>query len=261
MTLDTHSLAPPASALAWREARALADLATLPFRLAGTALRRPHALGNGRRVIVLPGFGGGDRAMAPMRTYLRLHGFQAEGWGLGRNLAGLDRPHDPAEISWGLDLNRPYRGEGGVPHLCDLMTARVRKRAEVYGAPIALVGWSLGGTIAREVARDLPGRVDQVVTLGAPVIGGPKYTRAAKVFRRRGMDLDWIEAEVARRNARPIRCPVTAIVSPTDGIVGFHSTRDPHHADARYIEADVSHTGMGINGRTLRLVVEALTEQ
>lgn len=247
----------PNRVLMLRESRGLLDMIRLPVTL-GQPLRRRQNIGRGRRVIVLPGFGAGDRAMAPLRAYLRLHGFEAEGWGLGRNLAGLDKRHDPSEISWDLDLDRPYRGEAGVPYLCDLMAARVRERCHELGVTVSLVGWSLGGSIAREVARDLPDLVDHVVTLGSPVIGGPKYTRAAESFRQRGMDLDWIEAEVEKRNARPLTSPVSAIVSRSDGIVGFDAAHDLRQANTRYIVEDVSHLGMGYNVRTLRRVVEEL---
>jgi pimeloyl-ACP methyl ester carboxylesterase len=85
------------------------------------------------------------------------------------------------------------------------------------GAPVRLIGWSLGGYLAREVAREHPHAVQQVITLGSPVIGGPKYTAVAGAYRRRGVDLDAIEAEVAVRNELPLDTPITAIYSQSDG--------------------------------------------
>jgi len=92
-----------------------------------------------------------------------------------------------------------------VPYLCDHLADRVRERHEAGGEPIALIGWSLGGYLARKAARDLPHIVDRVITFGSPVVGGPKCTAAARLFRRYGMDLDWIEAEIAKRERVPIR--------------------------------------------------------
>lgn len=257
--MNPDLLQPPPAALMWRELRVLRDLAVLPGTLAQPWLRR-RQLGQGRTVIVLPGFGGGDGSMAPLRTYLRLHGFRAEGWGLGRNLAGLDQAYDPSTIHWEVGVRHADRGEGGVLFLAQQMAERVTARARQLGTTVSLVGWSLGGTIAREVARDHPDVVDHVVTLGSPVQGGPKYTRAADRLRSRGLDLEWIEAEVAMRNRRPILRPVSAIISPSDGVVGFAAARDPlAPASTRYIQEDVAHISMGLHPRVLRRVVEELS--
>lgn len=253
----TRRTTPPPS-LTWLELRALGDLARLPRTLASTYWRRPQTLGQGRTVVVLPGFGADDRSMWPLRHYLRRYGFDSRGWGLGRNLAGLDRPHRLQDVSWGLSYAGPYRGEAGVPWLCDLMVQTVRDLVDAEGAPVSLVGWSLGGTIAREVARDLPGVVDQVVTLGSPVIGGPKYTRAAATLQRKGLNLDWIEAQVDQRNRTPLPCPVSAIVSPTDGVVDLSAAVCPQQANTRYHYVDAAHLGLGLNAAVLEIVVREL---
>ncbi len=90
----------------------------------------------------------------------------------------------------------------------------------VIGEKFALIGHSLGGYMAREVARQLPEHVSQLITFGSPVNGGPKYTAAGRVFLRRGVDMDWIEAIINEREKLPIKVPLTTIVSPSDAIVG-----------------------------------------
>ena len=141
------------------------------------------------------------------------------------------------------------------------MVERVSRFCEEHSTTASLVGWSLGGTIAREVARDLPQYVDQVITLGAPVIGGPKYTSAAGLLSRRGLNLDWIELEVERRNQKPIKPPVSAIISRTDGIVDWSASILANDSTTRYITTDVSHLGMGINRRVMELVLQELTRE
>ncbi|MDJ0655454.1 MAG: alpha/beta fold hydrolase [Xanthomonadales bacterium] len=248
--------APPASNLLWKESRALLDAA----RMVARSIQPVRRIIEGDPVIVLPGFGAGERSMRPLRNYLRRHRLHVEDWGQGTNKAGLDLPHSLDDLgpTWQAVPLPVYRGEGGVAYLCDRMVHQVRERSEALDSKIALVGWSLGGTIAREVARDLPDRVSQVITLGSPVVGGPKYTAAARTLTQRGLDMDWIETEVRRREERPITVPVTAVVSPTDAIVGFGAAHDRFNDTVRHVVLDVPHLGMGLNPQVWDVILEAL---
>lgn len=249
----------PDRRLLLKEARALVDLATLPL-----GFLRPRSTDTpAGAAIVLPGFGAGERTMRPLRAFLNRNGVAAEDWGLGVNRAGLDISHalDDLGPGWTPRPLERYRREGGVAWLVDRMIERVQRRAEERGAPVALVGWSLGGTIAREVARDAPEAVRQVITLGSPVIGGPKYTAAGRALARRGLDIDWIEAQARLREARPVRVPITAVVSPSDAIVDFRAARDHHSENVEHIELDVAHLSMGINRKVWRVVLERLRDR
>ncbi len=245
-----------------REGRAAFDLARMIRPLVGAQLRR-RPLRNAPHVIVVPGFGSGDAYMRPLRAYLNRMGFSAEGWGLGKNLAGIDLQHTRDDLSdrWVLPATKEYRGETSVPYLCDRFVDRVRLRHKEVGRPISLVGWSLGGFIAREAARDLPDLVDRVVTMGSPTIGGPKYTAAAAFFRKRGMDLDWIEKEIEKRERWPIQQPITAIISRSDAVVSWESTIDHYSKHVRHIEVDGAHLGMGFNPTIWAHIVEALGDE
>ena len=252
-------LAAPSRHALWGEARVALDfLQMLP------ALRDPGrdvALAAvASPIMVLPGFGASDAAMWPLRRFLTLKGLQVEGWALGVNRAGLDRPHTLADISpgWGSPQKVPYRREAGVAHLCDLVARRVSTKAQALGRPMTLIGWSLGGSIAREVARDLPDTVDQIITLGSPVIGGPKYTAGASVLKSKGLDLDWIEAQVKKRDARPIQQPITSIISRSDGIVSWSAAVDRISPRVRHIEVKVSHLGMGFSPTVWQHIVDTL---
>lgn len=242
-----------------KEARAAADLLRMAQRLFVGRSARPPRLDT-EPVITLPGFGAGELSMRPLRGYLARHGVQSEDWGLGRNLAGLDIPHRLEDISagWELEPLPRYRREGGVSLLADRMLGRVRERSSALGSRITLIGWSLGGTIAREVARDAPDCVARVITLGSPVIGGPKYTAAAGRLAGRGLDIDWIERQVERRARRPITVPVTAIVSPSDGVVGYGAAIDEGAACVEHRSIDISHLGMPINPQVWDAIVEVL---
>ena len=256
--MHNQSLAPPPTRLLWKESRVILDAASMVAR----SIRPVRKTIESEPVIVLPGFGAGERSMRPLRHHLQRHGLHVEDWGQGVNRAGLDLPHSLEDLgpTWKHSPLPTYRGEGGVPILCDRMVERVRERAEDLGSKISLVGWSLGGTIAREVARDAPEAVSRVITLGSPVIGGPKYTAAAAVLAQRGLDLDWIETEVRRREERSILVPVTAVVSPTDAIVDYGAAQDHFNQTVRHVELDVPHLSMGLNPRVWKVILEALSD-
>ena len=100
--------------------------------------------GDGHSVIVLPGLFAGDASTFAIRSFLRLRGYRARGWGLGRNP--------------GLDLE-----------LLEESTARTSREYAKTGRQISLVGWSLGGIYARAVTRVIPEAVRCVITLGSPI--------------------------------------------------------------------------------------------
>lgn len=259
-----HQLAPgplviPPRLNALREIRTVLDLGrmTLPLLGPAGAARAKRR----RNIIVLPGFGAGDQLTWPLRRYLAKLGHHAEGWGLGVNRAGMDIPHRFEDLpdTWRrIAPGRPYRQEGSVPMLCERMRQRVSARQQALGGKLTLIGWSLGGLVAREVARDLPELIEQVITLGTPVQGGPKYTAAAAYFRKIGMDLDWIERELTARECVPIRAPITAIISPSDGVVGHAAAYDQHSPNVTHMELDAAHIGLCFNPQVWKLISKTL---
>jgi len=108
---------------------------------------------------------------------------------------------------------------------------------------------------AREVARERPDIVRGVVTLGSPVIGGPKYTRAAGFYKNvLKQDLDEIEQDVHERNQIPIQVPLTAIYSKRDKVVQWEACIDQFNDHCEHIEVDASHLSLGFDPKVLRLV-------
>lgn len=251
------ALNPPSRLALLKESRTVLELVRMTGSLIAPGMRKAsHSV----PTIVIPGFGGDDRWTWPLRRLLARAGHRPEGWGLGRNLAGVDIRHTQDDLppAWGLERRADYHGEGSVVMLCQRMVERVRQRHAEIGEPITLIGWSLGGYVAREVARDLPHCVSRVITLGTPVIGGPKYTAAASFFRQRGMDLDWIEREIAKRDRTPITAPITAIVSPSDGVVGPAAAIDRVSPDVRHVEIDTAHIGLIFSPAVWREILKVL---
>lgn len=245
------------------ELRAAVDIARMAVPLVSAALSRRQRSSHGPHIIVVPGYGADDRVTRPLRTFLKYHGYSAEGWHLGRNLAGLNLRHGIGDLSphWQVEAKSDYRGEGGVPFLADRLAERVVAIHEAHGEPVCLVGWSLGGYLAREAARDLPQIVDRVITLGSPIVGGPKYTASASSFRKRGLDLDWIEREILRREIRPIEQPVTAIYSKTDAIVSWPAAIDRFSPRVEHVEIDCSHLGMVFNPTVWGVILRSLRNE
>ncbi len=223
-------ITPPPPAGLLREAAGALELPRLMFGLP-RLLRAPR--GEGKSVVVLPGFGAGDGSTAALRSYLRVQGHRASGWRLGTN-------------------------RGDVPGLLPQVEARVQRIVRSAGGPVALVGWSLGGVLARETARDRPDLVSQVITLGSPVIGGPKYTAVADFYRRQGIDLDAIETEVAARDEKPIHTPVTAIYSRADGVVSWRACIDERNPQVEHVEVTTSHIGLGFSPEVYAIVAARL---
>ena len=201
-------------------------------RLAVSAPRLLLAPRGRSRVVVLPGYTSSDRATAPLRWYLRRLGHDVHGWGLGTNAGDV---------------------EALLPQVVDV----VRGHRETSGQPVHLVGWSLGGVLAREVAREEPTMVAQVITYGTPVVGGPKYTVAASSYGPTAVER--IAAEADRRNAVPIEVPVTALYSRKDRVVAWAACIDRHNETAEHVEVFSSHAGMGIDPDVWTHVAARLT--
>jgi len=213
-----------------RESRVGIDVARLFLRFPELAAQ-PR--GNGDPVLVLPGYGGGDGSTWLLRAYLRWLGHDAVGWGLGFN-------------------------RGDVPRLVRLIIPRVIALGRARGTPVSLVGWSLGGVIAREASRERPEAVRQVITLGTPVVGGPKYTAVGDSYRKRGFDLDDLEARTLAREAVPLTRPVTAVFSRGDGVVAWRACIDRHNSVVEHIEVSGTHVGLGYNPDVYRIVAGKL---
>ncbi len=213
-----------------REILGLGQLGRLVIN-APDLLRGPR--GDGSPVLVIPGFGASDGSTAVLRGYLGAIGYKVHGWALGTN-------------------------RGNVPDLIPRVTERAVSIAETVGRSVHLVGWSLGGYLSREAARERPDAVVDVITYGSPVIGGPKYTATAAAYRRAGYDLDAIEAAVEARNKVPIQVPITAIYTRTDLIVDWRACIDRSSPLVVHVEVSTTHLGLGFCPEVYRIMADTL---
>ena len=209
---------------------------TAPWQFARLLLKTPSLRqaprGKGEPVIDVPGWRAPERSGAPLRSYLRWLGYDSMPWGLGTNHGN---PESDAEK----------------------LTRSVLAIAESTGKPVALVGWSLGGVIAREVARHEPGAVSRVVTYGTPVIGGPTHTIGASSYDAEESErITRMIEEVETEN--PIMVPVTAIYTKRDGIVDWRACIDRHSLEVEHIEVASTHLGLGIDPDVWRIIAARL---
>lgn len=217
-------------------ARATWELAAF-YALWPTALLAPR--GDGHGVLALPGFIGTDLSTRPLRVLLRLLGYDARPWGLGRNLG-------PTEAV-----------VGGLPR-------RLVELNESTGRPVSLVGVSLGGIFARDLARRHPGLVRQVVTLGSPfglpagqTVPHPTHAGSLyRAFRPLHRDVDWRD----ERDLPPLPVPSTAIYTRSDGIVPWRACLEREAPTSESIEVFGSHSGLGHNPLALAVIADRLAQ-
>lgn len=189
--------------------------------------------GQQRPVLLIPGFQAWEWSMEPLRRFLCQHNFAAVHWGLGRN-------------------------HGDVAQLMPQVSEKVKQYAKQRLGSVALVGWSLGGYLARETARDLPEHVDEVITFGTGAWGGPKYTFAAPYYKLKGLSVDELEERTFERFQKPLRQPVTAFYSKSDGIVNWECCIDQWSPQVTHIEVDCPHMGMPLDSHIITRVTEIL---
>jgi dienelactone hydrolase len=123
---------------------------------------------------------------------------------------------------------------------------------------VNLIGWSFGGYLARELARERADLIGQVITLGTPVVGGPKYTVIAKSLLLRGIDIEAIAAEVEKRNKISLNTPVIAIYSRRDAVVAWEACIDRHAANVEHIEVHTTHLGFGFSPEVYKIIAQRL---
>ncbi len=225
---------PPSRLLALTEPpRALAEFASF------VALRPlmgllPH--GDGHGVLVLPGFMASDSSTRPMRSLLTSLGYEVEGWNLGRNVR--------------VDNER-----------VEAMAGCVEALFKQTGGKISIVGWSLGGVFARELAKMMPDKVRQVISLGSPISDDRGHTNAARLFEwLNGKEPEPVrEGQFTRLHIAP-PVPTTSILTKADGVVAWRGSVQEPGANTENIEVFASHIGLGVNPSVMYAIANRLAQ-
>ena len=221
----------PSALLLMLEARAFWEFGAM-FAASPWLRRLPQ--GDGHPVIVFPGMGANDFTTVPLRNFLDRLGYVTQAWGQGFNFGPRD----------------------GVLKQC---AADVRALSERHGQPVSLIGWSLGGLYAREMAKELPQHARSVITLGTPFTGHPRATNAWRIFEMLSGQSAHDPAMMGRLRTPP-PVPTTSIYSRTDGIVAWQCSLNEPGPMTENIEVHASHTGMGMNPLALYAIADRLAQ-
>jgi pimeloyl-ACP methyl ester carboxylesterase len=221
-----------------------AELPRAAWTLGSLAFARPMLMaaprGDGRPVLLLPGLFMSDASNFVMRRYLDSLGYRAFGWTLGHNFALRTIGPDGARLE-----------------------ARIAALAETFGAPVTLIGVSLGGVMARFAAQRWTAMVREVITVSAPFAGSPKATNLWRTYQ-------WLTGErvddpriaaLMAECAAPCPVPATAIWSRSDGFVNGMICHDPDDANCRCIHVDSGHMGVQMKPEVMRVIADVLGGQ
>jgi pimeloyl-ACP methyl ester carboxylesterase len=226
-------LRPPGLGLLLAEARGIFEF-NASLLLSPLLMRAPK--GDGHPVLTLPGFLASDLSMAPMRRYLKELGYDAYAWKMGRNVGGISRMR-----------------EGLRDRLAEIHAATGRK--------VSIVGWSLGGVYARDLALQAPDMVRYIVTLGTPFANDVRATNATRLYEALSREPVEDNSELRQAIAGDLPVPTTSIYSRSDGIVNWRTCILRPSDTAENIEVHLaSHTGMGVNAAALWAIADRLAQ-
>ena len=195
--------------------------------------------GDGHPVIIFPGLGGSDGSTQYMRDFLSSMGYTVYPWGLGRNLGP----------------------KAGLDVMLSSIEEKVTEIHKTHGTKVSLIGWSLGGIYAREIAKKCPYLIRQVITLGTPFKGDPGSTNATFLYELLSKDKSHHNAEVVNAIAQKPSIPFTSIYSKTDGVVHWGCSLEEEDIITENIEIPyASHLGLGHNPASMFIIANRLAQ-
>lgn len=218
---------------------------TEPFRavteLAGYRFGKPRNAkpGDGHPVILFPGLGANGKSVSTLRAYCIALGYEAFDWGQGTN-------------------NGPT---GDFDEWLHSLKSRIDELLSGYTQPATLIGWSLGGFYARELAKLMGPDIREVITMGTPFNADSDSTNVGWLFRLlNGSSLPY-NPELSQRLRTPPSIRTTSIYSRSDGVVSWETCCHPERSDLVHdIEIRGSHLGMNWNRDVLAVVADRLAQ-
>ena len=233
MYTPNHIARPNIGMLGMEPLRAVLEFARLQFIPSA-----PQATpGDGHAVVLFPGLGTDRHYMKPLARHCERLGYVAYDWGRGRNV-GPKGPVGP----W-------------IGHLAKEMEAMLSRHPDA-----TFIGWSLGGIYARELAKAMPGRVRQVITLGSPFSRINDSTNVGWLYELLTGSSTRISRDFARSLRTPPPVPNTSIYSRSDGVVAWKACVGDAYANSENIEVASSHLGLVWHPEVFRIVADRLAQ-
>ena len=212
--------------------RAIVEFSTFyPYKL----LKGNEASGDGHSVIVLPGFMATDRSTKPLRRFLDDLGYNTHGWALGRNF--------------------------GSESYLDSLIEKIEKLYRESENQVSIIGWSLGGVYARQIAKERPDLIRQIITLGSPFRGIDMPNHASWLYRflTNGKSAKDIDPLVLQDLPNPAPVPTTAIYTKEDGVVPWQTCMERQESTIHQnVQVRGSHFGLGVNPSVLAIIMDRL---
>jgi alpha-beta hydrolase superfamily lysophospholipase len=194
--------------------------------------------GDGHPVVIFPGLAADRHATAPLQQCCEELGYHVYDWGRGRNIGPL----------------------GDVDEWLAELGDHVRELTRAHAEPVSLVGWSLGGIYARELAKQPGARVRQVITIGTPFAGTVDQTNVGWIYRLLNGQAPAVDAALSERLRTAPSVPTTSIFSRTDGVVAWEACIQRGGRQTENIEVDSSHCGLVWNPEVLAIVADRLRQ-
>jgi pimeloyl-ACP methyl ester carboxylesterase len=196
--------------------------------------------GDGHPVIIFPGLVSDQNSTAPLKEFCRKLGYTALDWGQGVNTGP----------------------QGNLDEWIDELASQMRELTSAHRKRMSLIGWSLGGIYAREVAKKLPGRVRHVITLGTPFGGVAGRNDLGWIHGSGAAQTPDITRDLMARLSTAPEVPTTSIYSRSDGVVDWQAClHDGKQGQTEDIEVDSSHFGLGWNPEVLSIIADRLARR
>ncbi len=233
---EIENIKRPSIALGLTEGlRAMMDFGWyFPYRL----WTKNESGGDGHPVLILPGFMASDFSTIPLRSFIHKLGYKVYGWGEGRNFAHVE--------------------------YIELLLEKLDRIYQKHNEKVTLIGWSLGGIYARQLAKHDPSIIRQIIVMGSPFQGVRMANNASwmyDILKKSKLVSKKIDEKLLDDIPLPAPVPTTAIYTKEDGVVPWELCLEEEDEWHQNIQVRGSHLGLGVNPLVLQIVADRLKYQ
>ncbi len=233
--MENPSLKMKRPSVLWLLSEPTRALTELSISLPLSSIFNKAQTGDGHPVMILPGFMSSKTSTKVLRNFISKLGYNVFDWGMGRNLGKIE--------------------------YIEIILESLDEVHKKTGQPISLIGWSLGGVFARQIAKERPDMIRQVITLGSPFGGITEPNNVEWIYTAisGGKHAKDINKALLRNFPLPAPVPTTAIYSKEDGIVPWQACMEKVEDELHQnIQVRGSHIGLGVNHSVFSIIADRL---